>query len=384
VDTGDKSRIPTGCSCNESGSRRLFPNEEMPCEWHFVFESLARPENSRRIQVLNMDSSSTLFVQVLKFGSCRFFDSPLPQLTTLMWKDDGTRYAYRLLSDPSVTLEGRRSHPLARVNNLTTFTIKNSRWRLNAETFRRFLLNNQSLESLELYINVTGSTDGPPVDLLNLKSLCVDSRLKVLSNVIRVPAFQRLTSLRISLEDELGDLHTIRATGDGISLSAKSWALDVAEDWQHLTGYARPTIHHVRLYDRQPDKYPYCDLSTMITALMVDAYTLDIGLTYSGCQGDNFWAKLKQLGPQLKTIRFEVSEKMVPFGGLSDPESPWDDHIILDKIADLVKHRFKEDRPLVTVERMVVSEDERVNWLQDFVWRWFRSGRRIQEYLVSA
>ena len=56
----------------------------------------------------------------------------------------------------------------------------------------------------------------------------------------------------------------------------------------------------------------------------------------------------------------------------------------MDRIADFIEHLFKEGRPFSTVERMVVSEDEQVDSLQDRVWRRFYDGRRIWEYLVSV
>jgi len=380
-----------GCSCDEDDSGRLLPNEKTPCEWHFVFELLARPINSKRIQVLNVDHSRSSFHPLLEFGSCRFFNSPFPQLTTLAWKDDGKEYAHHLLSTSrplpnlhSVTFDGRWNQSLARVNNLTSFTIKNFIWQLDAETLRLFVSNSRSLESLELYIRIGGGTKGPPVDLLNLKSLSIDTRPLVLSNIIRIPALQRLTSLRISLEDELGDFHTLRATGDGISLTAKFWAFNIMEDWQLLTGYARPTIRHVCVYDQRPTSIcPYDSFSALIIGLMVDAYTVDIGLTYSGCWGGKFWTELKQLGPQLKLIRFEVSGDMEPYGGPSNPDAAFVDRV-LSNIVEMVEYRFKEGRPFSAVERMAVSEDEQVDRSQENVWRQFWDDHRIGEYVVSV
>ena len=384
MDTGDRGRVPVGCNCDEDKSGRLTPNEKTPCEWHFTFEILAHPRNAKRIQVLNTDSTIAVFRRALEFGSCRFFGSLFPQLTRLTWKDIGTEGPHRLFPDPcslphlrSVTFKGHWHHSLGRVHNLTTFIIEKFILCVDAEIFRLFASNNRSLESLELHASVRGYTKGPPVDLLNLKSLSVSSRPKVLSNVFRVPAFERLCSLQISLEDEVGDWHTLRATGDRISLTTKSWGINFAEDWHRLTEYAQPTIRHVRIYDQQPaDCYPYGDLSTDVMALVteLDVYTLDVGLTYSGCWGDGLWAGLKELGPQLKTIRFEITERGLPFRGGR----------ILNKIADVVEHRFREGRALSAVERMVVSKDERVNQLHDRLWRRFWNDRRIGEYLASV
>ena len=391
LDAGDEGRVPiVGCNCGRDVLGRLLPNEGSPCELHFVFESLAHPKHSERIQMLNMGSSIAKFHQALGFESCRFFSSLLPQLTTITWKDDWMEDSHHLFPDPrslpnlhSVTFEGLWRHSLAQLHNLTFFSIEHGIRHLDAEVLRLFVSNNPSLESLELHASVVGSTGGPPVDLLNLKSLSIDSRPKVLSSVIRVPAFQRLSSLQISLEDGIGDLHTLRATGDGISLSAQSWAHDVAEDWEYLTGYARPTIRHVRIYDQQPvDCYPRDDFSTRILALLEDAHTLDIGLSYSWCWG-KLWAGLEELGPHLTTIRFEISEAMEPPGRWSDL-GPYLVDQILNKIADLVECRFGEGRALSVVERMVVSEDEGVNRLQDRVWRKFCDDQKIGEYLASA
>ena len=403
VGTSNQQWVYTGCTCDE-GERpgRFLPNKQTPCEWHFSFEPLTHSDNSKRIQVLNVNSSSGRFLQVPELESSWVFDLPLPRVTTPTWKNGETREAECLFSTPhalpnlqSVTIEGSWNHSLIYVNNLTSFTIKNLAWLLDAEKLRLFLLNNRSLESLEISTEIESITRGPPVDLLNLKSLCIDCDRSPwglswdLSPVLRVPALQRLSALQIFLEDELGGLHTLRATGDGISLSMKSKAPNVASNWQRLTEYARPTIHHVCVYDKQPaNTVPYDYISAPITALMVDAHTVEIGLTYSWYRDGEFWAELKRLGSQLKTVRFEVSEKVEPFRGSnysdSESESPFCVNHILEKVEDLVKCRFREGRPLSTVERMVTSEDKRVNQLQDDVWTRFFSGRDIWKHLASG
>lgn len=45
-----------------------------------------------------------------------------------------------------------------------------------------------------------------------------------------------------------------------------------------------------------------------------------------------------------------------------DLDLPW------DRIADLAEHRFREDRLLRAVERMVVSKDEEIDRPQDVLW----------------
>ena len=47
--------------------------------------------------------------------------------------------------------------------------------RITTETFRTFILDNKSLKTLSLeYLCFEGSPNGPPVDLLDLKSLAAN------------------------------------------------------------------------------------------------------------------------------------------------------------------------------------------------------------------
>ena len=50
--------------------------------------------------------------------------------------------------------------------------------RITTETFRTFILDNKSLKTLSLeYLRFEGSPNGPPVDLLDPKSLAANFRL---------------------------------------------------------------------------------------------------------------------------------------------------------------------------------------------------------------
>jgi hypothetical protein len=91
---------------------------------------------------------------------------------------------------------------------------------------------------------------------------------------------------------------------------------------------------------------------------MMDAQTLEVGSNYQLGWYRSFWDDLKQLGTQLKTIRFEVSEDMEPCRG---DDCTHDDCFMWETIEDLVKYRFDQGRPFSAVERMVVSEDDREN-----------------------
>jgi len=245
-----------------------------------------------------------------------------------------------------------------------------------------FMRGNRSLESLYLkWIDFEGDAKGPPVHLLNLKSLNVGFPLKRLSTVIRVPAFQRLSSLRISSED--ADMYTLSATGDGIEFTAECGLRDFAETWEDLTGYAKPIIRHVRLYDGPEPIDHCCSDNTTVVLLMLDAQTLEVGFNYVLGWYGSFWEDLKQLGPQLKTIRFEVSGDMEPCPDDGCALDDWDDDV-WDSIEDLVKYRFDKGRPFSTIERLAVSEGERENRLQAYVWRCFYGSRKLGQYVRSV
>jgi len=371
-----------------------MPSERNPCERHFQFEPLAEPKHSSRIRALDINfdgewGRSAGRVQ-LALGSCRFFASSFPQLATLVWKNEATNHADHLFSAPpfvptlrSLTYVGGWGNLIAQVNNLTSFVFdSDSRpWGTNSEAFRTFMRNNRSLESLHLkWIDFEGEAKGSPVHLLNLKSLSIGLPVKKLSTIIRVPAFQRLSSLQISSED--AEMYTISATGEGIAFTAECFIRDFAETWEDLTGYAKPVIRHVRLYDGLELVDHCCSDNTTVILLMVDAHTLEVGCNYLMGWYTSFWEDLKQLGTQLKTIRFEVSGDMEPCPDDGYMDDEWDSEV-WDSIEDLAKYRFDHGRPFSTIERLVVSESERENRLQAYVWRCFYGGRKIDQYIRS-
>jgi len=395
VEAGRLGRIQLGCTCDKGGRGRLLPNERIPCERHFQFEPLAETKHSSRIRTLDINFDGEWVRSAgrarLALGSCRFFTSSFPQLLTLIWKNEGTNHADHLFSTPpfvptlrSLTYVGGWSGLIAQVNNLTSFVFdSDSRpWGTNSEAFRLFMRNNRSLESLYLkWIDFEGEAKGPPVHLLSLKSLSIGLPVKKLSTIIRVPAFQRLSSLQISSED--AEMYTISATGDEIAFTAECFIRDFAETWEDLTGYAKPVIRHVRLYDGAEPVDHCCSDNTTVVLLMVDAHTLEVGFNYLMGWYASFWEDLKQLGTQLKTIRFEVSGDMEPCPDDGYMDDDWDSDL-WDSIEDLVKYRFDNGRPFSAIERLVVSESERENRLQAYVWRCFYGSRKIDQYVKST
>jgi len=398
VEASERAPVHLGCSCDKDGRKRLVPNEKNPCRWHFVFESLATPVHSKRIHTLDMDflpqhdPLPPEGTTELSLGGCRFFASSFPQLTSLVSEGQDLTYAHHLFSiSPftptlrSLTLSGSWDGLFTQVKNLTSFIFANCEDTICAETFRLFMLNNQSLESLSLNIHLFDSdiTNGPPVDLLNLQVFTVILPIGDLSTVIRVPALQHLSSLQISYEG-MATLDAIQllATGGGMTLSVSPFLCDVAEVWQDLVGYARPTIHDVHLCGYSQGGQGGGD-GRGVFPLLTDAHTLEVGRDYLELWYDGFLDDLKRLGPQLKTIRFEVWEEVDPFREEGFEDEMYG-HELLDGIEELVKYRFEDGRPFFAVERMVVSESEWSNRQQGYVWRFFYNDRKLGQYVHSV
>ena len=391
VDASEKGQCHPRCTCDADLRERLLPNETGPCDLHFVFEALVESRHSKRIRMLNIhfgepDTSlrSIRSNVELALGSCRFFTLSLLQLTSLDWNDEATPYANHLFSVPpfpptlcSLSFKGSWHGQLTQVNNLTVFAL-DCDLVLNAETFRTFMLNNRSLETLSLHrLNFKGSPNGPPVRLSNIKSFSVNFPAKELSSLVHVPALQHLSSLHISVPEGGWGCSVFHATGDGIVFSVGSSSLTIARDWQELTGHPRPTIHHIRLQDCPQDVIVDQGGDIAVISLFADAHTLEIGCPYVTYFYPGFLDDLKQLGPRLKTIRFELPEETKPFQEM-DMNEYWDRRV-LDGIEDLVRHRFEQGRAFSSVERMVVSESERTNRVQDYIWICFYG--RLERYV---
>jgi len=395
VDAGMFGRVYPDCMCKKARSGRLFPNESDPCERHFQFESLTETKHSIRIHALDIDFDGILTPIVeraekvervqLALGRCWFFTLSFPQLTTLSWKNDHTMHANRPFSASpfaptlrSLTFVGPWDSLAARVNNLTSFVHRGD-WLdvIRVEDFRSFLLNNYSLELLGLgSVRFEGDSIDPPVCLSNLKSLSAGPADDKLPTIIRVPALQRLSSLRIG-SDGAG-YYTLYATGDGITFSVRCSSGDIARTWEKFTEYARPTIRHVCLDDSEPVECNGDHGDPTLVPVLLDVHTLEIGVGhFPDCYG-GFLDDLKQLGPQLKTIRFAVPEELGPPSG-SDGFFP--DSELLDSIEDLVRDRFLQGRPLSAVERMVTTDSKRVNREQDLVWSCLYDSRELSKYV---
>ena len=152
------------CTCDGDEWTGHFPNGGDPCEWYFVFEPLVETRHWKRIRALDIqfrdfkDSALSGKGRVrLASGRRRFFSLPPLQLTSLKWTYREIQYADHLFSFPTflptlrfLSFKGYRNGQLTKVNNLTSFVFKHYLNEVDAETFRKFMLNNQSLETLSL------------------------------------------------------------------------------------------------------------------------------------------------------------------------------------------------------------------------------------------
>jgi len=393
VEARRTSWVRPGCTCDKGRRGSLLPNESNPCEWHFQLESLAEAKHSNRIRALDIDFDTPFTLTErpegvekvrLALGSCRFFTSSFPQIITLSWKNVDTEHANHLFSTSpfaptlrSLTYVGSWGGLTLGVNNLTSFEYMGDWDEIGVRDIRLFLLNNLSLESLDLgYVEIKGNSIGPPACLSNLKSLSISLVYGKLPTIIRVPALQRLTSLRIGSDD--GEAYSLRATGDGITFSAECLPYGFMATWEEFTAHARPTIRHIHLGDDGPADRSSEYSDSAFASMLSDVHTLEIGSGYFPYWYDEFLDDLGQVGPQLKTIRFAIPEGLEPFPGAGDLREGRD---LLDNIEELVQERFFQGRPLSVVERMVTSDSERVNREQDFVWRCLYNGRKLGKFV---
>ena len=382
VDAYDQGPVYSLCTCDKDQRPRLIPNEIYPCEQHFVFESLTKTEHWKRIETLKIrcgraDPFDENQVQ-LALESCRFFNLPPPQLANLKWYNRDIRYAnpWRTVID-----HGPWHSQFMRLDHLTSLVLMDSC--ISTKSIQTFMLNNQSLEKLSLVENrFEGQPNGPPVELPNLKSLNVNFPHDSFSHLFRVPALQRLSSLSISVMDD-GDPYTFRATGDEIVLTFEYNFNLIAETWEELTGYAKPTIRHICLANPYGLDFGTDDPENReVLSLFLDAQTLEIGRGYAKLYR-GFLRDLKRLGPQLEIIRFEIPRGIRPYLELGDERGWWTDGL-LDFIEDLVIYRFERGRPLSSVERMVVSKNEEVNRELDLWWKSFYDDRHLDRYLLHG
>ena len=394
VDASGWGLVHLGCTCKKDILGRLLPNKGNPCEWHFLFEALIAPERSERIRALDIDFHMFYYGEKVELvlGSCRFFSLSFPQLTSLGWKAGWTGHSGSTFSSSpftptirSLSFEGSWDGFFTQAKNLTSLTFVGCHGSVNVGAFRSFMQSNCSVESLSLDIpRFDGVSNGAPVNLPNIKSFDLHFSPEILSTIIHVPAIQRLSSLQISLVGvpDIGAI-ALTAAGDEIAILVKTTLRDAIGVWQGLTRDARPTIGHVRFCNFSDSvrdaEHDHSDGSPIIP-LLADAHTLEIGRNYLLQWYPAFLDDLKQLGPQVKTIRFEVPEDTEPFRERGDVYERRGGRL-LDQIEELVKYRFEHGCPFSVVERMVVGENRRTGRIRDYIWGCFYGDRGLSRYV---
>lgn len=324
VDAHSYGRADPSCTCVRDDYECLFHNETEPCEFHFVFESLVEPKHSTRIRSLSIvfDDGATNFdeeVEILELDGCRFFELSDLKLTSLNLDDSTLPDPEDRFSLPSSLfpptlrfLTFRRSSDhgqFMKLNNLTTFALDSNRTDVDAEGFRKFILHNQSLETLSLnLIGFEGGMNEEPATLPNLKSFSVnyESSEEPYSTIFRVPALQHLSFLSISVTKIEKDTYRsiLHATGDDIAFILKCDFLCIVEVWQELTGYAKLDIQHVRLENPEDLDNPYGKVSRGVIILKIGR--LVHPSPCFECVHPDFWGDPEEIGSQSGTIRFEI------------------------------------------------------------------------------
>lgn len=410
LDAQNRALAQSSCTCDKDGQSRLVPNRVKPCEWHFVFESLTKPEHSGRIQTLKIRYFDSELVYCglavsLALKSCRFFELPHLQLTSLDWEDISPEnpdfvFPYSLFPTTLRSLSFRGSsgrNRLGDIRYLTSFTFTGLGRTVDIESFRTTILNNRSLETLSLdYIKFKGSLENEhPTTLWNLKSFSLhytrSNSVKILSALIHIPCFERFSSLLISVKMDFEGTYwfTLHAARNPITFTVDCDPGSVVETWRGFTGCPGPTIERV-CFENPARNNCGCfemDASQMIP-LLVEARTLEIGNGFtchyhgSAFLCFNFWSALKERGPLLTTIRFEIPDKAEECQGMAlmgdvDPQG----ERLFDAIEELVKHRSDNGWPFSSVERMVVSGNEEGDREREVIWRDFYDRRRLDQYV---
>ena len=330
-----------------------------------------------------------------------FFTSPLPSLENLSFHADQD-YAikvypnfpkdmFRLESLPPsrlrhLTLRGCCGDPAQAIRNLTSLELSglsyaNDRMELDQHTFLPFISASPSLVSLSLADctfprreELSGVT---PVRLPELRSLRLMAARKLPSfpSLIDVPAFNTLSSLRVLFNQPSYDGYfLVRAeSDDGFQLLYDTDDhIRAAKGWLGLTRNADPSLTFVRFEGREYGSLRKLKGASLLP-LFANVEVLEIGDSFTNIYYYRFWKKhgfwedLERVGPQLTTLRLEIT-------GSANRE-------VAKSVEKLVEARLQKGMPLTKLERM---EGARRAWEEpEECWEKFRAGLNIDQYLVA-
>ena len=292
--------------------------------------------------------------------------------------------------------------PILSLQNVTSFELtganENCFMYLDPCTFLQFISGNPSLVSLTLaYCSLPPRSELPritPVELSRLKTLRLldvcqrpsfPSQPTILPCLIEIPALKSLSSLHFSTQQKgsyVGDFRIHAQGAGGFQLSMDIVELDYGESaeedlalaWLGITRNANPRLSFVRL-EREganPDNEHNVDASYL--PLFVNAKVLEISASFADHWYLNLWDDLKEIGPQLTTLRLEVTQWM-------DTEVT---EMFAGSVKEVVKVRLEKGMPLERLERMrfegMSKEDERKS---ERLWEEFRASLDIDQYLAT-
>jgi hypothetical protein len=235
----------------------------------------------------------------LALGACRFFSLSFPQLTSLGWADPGADdVGYIFSNSPftptlrSLSLSGYWDGVLAQLNNLTSFTLVRTTMIISAR--RPFGCSCRTINPSShsrWTSSVSRMTQRVPLLIFSTSSRSAFSSCShILSTIIRVPALQRLSSLRITLDGSVRDLYWV-PLGMGSPSRSKPPYVIPREPGRTLLDTHGPAIRHVRFcdYPETPESYGSDSGERVVIPLLADAHTLEVGLTICRSFTPAFW-----------------------------------------------------------------------------------------------
>ena len=405
------------CTCiRDEWERGEWPerqiDERNPCRYHTTINPRLKTEHTQRIRTL--DVRLTMLDTFAKEGPYQYFKdtldhfelftSPLPTLESLSFHVDpkfelGVDTYLEFPEDlfcweslpPTrlchLTLHGCYGGPFWTVRNLTSFELAGGEGavdsiELDASMFSLFISNNMSLVSLSLsrcsFPDLVELSQAwiTPVKLPELKFLRLMDNVELSSfaSLVDVPSFKSFSSLRIFVQryprSGIICLRTIVHTesDDGFHLSyGPSGNAEEASDWLGAVYGADPNLAFIRFEGREPEPVVQDGLGAFPLSFFMKAKVLEIGGSFAGLRYRDFWEDLEQVGPQLTTLRLEVTGWM---------------EATARSVEKFIRVRSNKGMPLVKLERMriegVSEEDEEK---AEKLWEEFRAGLNIDQYL---
>jgi len=405
---GDYHDYPD-CTCirNEWTSGMQI-NEDNPCRYHTTIDPLLGINHIQRIRKLDVhlnmldvteEGPDECFKDALE--DFEFFMLPLPVLESLSFRVHGLDvdthmefprelFCWTLLPPTKLrhlALHGCYGGPIQVVRNLTSLELSGDvdacdPIELNQRTFLPLISSSPTLVSLHLshcsFPDRTQLSRVTPVKLSELKSLRLMDiyGLSGFSSLIEVPAFKKLSSLWISAKKRASRFHDVvdflvRAeSDDGFQLFYDTPNDDeVTSYWLDITHDADPSPAFVR-FEGEIDPTGENEMEVSPSALLANAKILEIGASFTSPWYHDFWKDLGKVGPQLTTLRLEVTEGMSP--------------AVVKSVKEFAMARFQERMPLTKLERMVfegVSEEDEEKAKK--LWEEFRAGLDIDQYLTA-